>query len=202
MSEPGHLGVKRAESAKLRRAEQLKRWKGSLTELEPVTPARSRHRGGPRVRFEDGAVFLAACSSGDTDEVKRLLARGARLNTANVDGLTALHQACIDENLDMVKFLVEYGANVNQQDNEGWTPLHAVASCGYLNIAEYLISHGANVAAVNSEGEVPSDLAEEAAMKDLLLEQVKKQGHFPNSEGSQHSFCHASSAGRGGRSQF
>ncbi|XP_060087131.1 protein phosphatase 1 regulatory subunit 12B isoform X12 [Heteronotia binoei] len=176
MSEPGHLGVKRAESAKLRRAEQLKRWKGSLTEMEPVTPARSRHRGGPRVRFEDGAVFLAACSSGDTEEVKRLLARGARLNTANVDGLTALHQACIDENLDMVKFLVEYGANVNQQDNEGWTPLHAVASCGYLNIAEYLISRGANVAAVNSEGEVPSDLAEEEAMKDLLLEQVKKQG--------------------------
>ncbi|NXR43646.1 MYPT2 phosphatase, partial [Hippolais icterina] len=85
-------------------------------------------------------------------------------------------QACIDENLDMVKFLVENGANVNQQDNEGWTPLHAVASCGYLNIAEYLISHGANVAAVNSEGEVPSDIAEEAAMRDLLLEQVKKQG--------------------------
>ncbi|NXF45929.1 MYPT2 phosphatase, partial [Oceanites oceanicus] len=85
-------------------------------------------------------------------------------------------QACIDENLDMVKFLVENGAKVNQQDNEGWTPLHAVASCGYLNIAEYLISHGANVAAVNSEGEVPSDIAEEAAMKDLLLEQVKKQG--------------------------
>ncbi|XP_070601816.1 protein phosphatase 1 regulatory subunit 12B isoform X6 [Erythrolamprus reginae] len=176
MSEPGHLGIKRAESARLRRAEQLKRWKGSLTELEPVTPARSRHRGGGRVRFEDGAVFLAACSSGDTEEVKRLLARGARLNTANVDGLTALHQACIDENLDMVKFLVEYGANVNQQDNEGWTPLHAVASCGYLNIAEYLINHGANVAAVNSEGEVPADLAEEAGMKDLLLEQVKKQG--------------------------
>ncbi|XP_030417046.1 protein phosphatase 1 regulatory subunit 12B isoform X6 [Gopherus evgoodei] len=180
MSEPGHLGVKRAESARLRRAEQLRRWKGSLTELEPVAPvgARGRHRGGgaPRVRFEEGAVFLAACSSGDAEEVKRLLARGARINTANVDGLTALHQACIDENLDMVKFLVENGASVNQQDNEGWTPLHAVASCGYLNIAEYLLSHGANVAAVNSEGEVPSDLAEEAAMKDLLLEQVKKQG--------------------------
>lgn len=31
---------------------------------------------------------------------------------------------------------------------------------------------------VNSEGEVPSDLAEEPAMKDLLLEQVKKQGNL------------------------
>ncbi|KAM7032834.1 protein phosphatase 1 regulatory subunit 12B isoform 5-T5 [Acridotheres tristis] len=180
MSEPEHLGGKRAESARLRRAEQLRRWKGSLTEQEPVAAGggRGRHRGagGSRVRFEEGAVFLAACSSGDTEEVKRLLGRGARINTTNVDGLTALHQACIDENLDMVKFLVANGANVNHQDIEGWTPLHAVASCGYLNIAEYLISHGANVAAVNSEGEVPSDIAEEAAMKDLLLEQVKKQG--------------------------
>uniref|UniRef100_A0A8C0HGX2 Protein phosphatase 1 regulatory subunit n=1 Tax=Chelonoidis abingdonii TaxID=106734 RepID=A0A8C0HGX2_CHEAB len=160
MSEPGHLGVKRAESARLRRAEQLRRWKGSLTELEPVGA------GG------QGAVCPGRCSSGDAEEVKRLLARGARINTAN----GRADSACIDENLDMVKFLVENGASVNQQDNEGWTPLHAVASCGYLNIAEYLLSHGANVAAVNSEGEVPSDLAEEAAMKDLLLEQVKKQG--------------------------
>ncbi|XP_036613187.1 protein phosphatase 1 regulatory subunit 12B isoform X6 [Trichosurus vulpecula] len=182
MAELEHLGGKRAESARVRRAEQLRRWRGSLTEQESAErrgsgrQLPSSRRGGPRVRFEDGAVFLAACSSGDTDEVKRLLSRGADINTVNVDGLTALHQACIDENLDMVKFLVENRANVNQQDNEGWTPLHAAASCGYLNIAEYFINHGASVAAVNSEGEVPSDLAEEAAMKDLLLEQVKKQG--------------------------
>uniref|UniRef100_A0A8C9I0U0 Protein phosphatase 1 regulatory subunit 12B n=1 Tax=Piliocolobus tephrosceles TaxID=591936 RepID=A0A8C9I0U0_9PRIM len=181
MAELEHLGGKRAESARMRRAEQLRRWLGSLTEQEPAERRGAgrqplTRRGSPRVRFEDGAVFLAACSSGDTDEVRKLLARGADINTVNVDGLTALHQACIDENLDMVKFLVENRANVNQQDNEGWTPLHAAASCGYLNIAEYFINHGASVGIVNSEGEVPSDLAEEPAMKDLLLEQVKKQG--------------------------
>ncbi|XP_003474879.1 protein phosphatase 1 regulatory subunit 12B isoform X6 [Cavia porcellus] len=181
MAELEHLGGKRAESARMRRAEQLRRWRGSLTEQESAERLGAgrqtqTRRGSPRVRFEDGAVFLAACSSGDTEEVKKLLARGADINTVNVDGLTALHQACIDENLDMVKFLVENRANVNQQDNEGWTPLHAAASCGYLNIAEYFINHGASVCMVNSEGEVPSDLAEEPAMRDLLLEQVKKQG--------------------------
>ncbi|XP_037352556.1 protein phosphatase 1 regulatory subunit 12B isoform X11 [Talpa occidentalis] len=181
MAELEHLGGKRAESARMRRAEQLRRWRGSLTEQEPAERRGAgrqsqTRRGSPRVRFEDGAVFLAACSSGDTDEVKKLLSRGADIDTVNVDGLTALHQACIDENLDMVKFLVENKANVNQQDNEGWTPLHAAASCGYLNIAEYFINNGASVGIVNSEGEVPSDLAEEPAMKDLLLEQVKKQG--------------------------
>ena len=47
MSEPEHLGGKRAESARLRRAEQLRRWKGSLTEQEPVAAGggRGRHRG-------------------------------------------------------------------------------------------------------------------------------------------------------------
>ncbi|XP_072419342.1 protein phosphatase 1 regulatory subunit 12B-like isoform X2 [Chiloscyllium punctatum] len=76
----------------------------------------------------------------------------------------------------MVKFLVEHSADTNQPDNEGWTPLHAVASCGYINIAEYLINNGANVAAVNSEGEIPSDIAEESAMKDLLHDEINKQG--------------------------
>lgn len=92
MAELEHLGGKRAESARVRRAEQLRRWRGSQTEQEPAERQPRTRRGAPRVRFEDGAVFLAACSSGDTDEVKRLLARGADINTANVDGLTALHQ--------------------------------------------------------------------------------------------------------------
>lgn len=92
MAELEHLGGKRAESARVRRAEQLRRWRGSQTEQEPAERQPRSRRGAPRVRFEDGAVFLAACSSGDTDEVQRLLARGADINTANVDGLTALHQ--------------------------------------------------------------------------------------------------------------
>lgn len=92
MAELEHLGGKRAESARARRAEQLRRWRRSQTEQEPAERQPRTRRGGPRVRFEDGAVFLAACSSGDTDEVRRLLARGADVDTANVDGLTALHQ--------------------------------------------------------------------------------------------------------------
>uniref|UniRef100_UPI00398E5424 protein phosphatase 1 regulatory subunit 12A isoform X3 n=1 Tax=Pristiophorus japonicus TaxID=55135 RepID=UPI00398E5424 len=158
--------------AKQKRNEQLKRWLGSETELEP--PVLKKRKA--RVKFDDGAVFLAACSSGDTDEVKKLLGRGSDIDYANVDGLTALHQACIDDNLDMVKFLVEHSASINQPDNEGWIPLHAAASCGYTDIAEYLISRGANVAAVNSEGETPLDIAEEEAMEELLQEEISRQG--------------------------
>ncbi|XP_034019774.1 protein phosphatase 1 regulatory subunit 12A isoform X2 [Thalassophryne amazonica] len=158
--------------AKQKRNEQLKRWLGSETDQEPPILKKKK----TKVKFDDGAVFLAACSSGDTEEVLRMLDRGADINYANVDGLTALHQACIDDNVDMVTFLVEHGASINQPDNEGWIPLHAAASCGYMDIAEYLISQGANVGVVNSEGETPLDIAEEEAMEELLQNEISRQG--------------------------
>uniref|UniRef100_A0A8C8DDJ0 Protein phosphatase 1 regulatory subunit n=1 Tax=Oncorhynchus tshawytscha TaxID=74940 RepID=A0A8C8DDJ0_ONCTS len=158
--------------AKQKRNEQLKRWLGSETDIEPPILKKKK----AKVKFDDGAVFLAACSSGDTEEVLRMIDRGADINYANVDGLTALHQACIDDNVDMVTFLVEHGAAINQPDNEGWIPLHAAASCGYMDIAEYLIGQGASVGVVNSEGETPLDIAEEEAMEELLKNEINRQG--------------------------
>ncbi|XP_056128602.1 protein phosphatase 1 regulatory subunit 12A [Rhinichthys klamathensis goyatoka] len=169
----------RSEAAKQRRQDQLQRWQGSETdrtgvEARILSSAPGNRRA--RVRFAQGAVFMAACSAGDREEVAELLRQGADINHANIDGLTALHQACIDENADMVQFLVESGSDVNRGDNEGWTPLHAAASCGFIQITKYLIEHGAQVGAVNSEGELPLDVATEDVMARLLKAEIKKQG--------------------------
>ena len=86
----------RSEAAKQRRQDQLQRWHGSETDLaDPETRGStvgSRSRPGARVRFNQGAVFMAACSAGDREEVAALLRQGADINHANIDGLTALHQ--------------------------------------------------------------------------------------------------------------
>ncbi|XP_035436226.1 protein phosphatase 1 regulatory subunit 12B isoform X23 [Spodoptera frugiperda] len=161
----------RSSSALFKRAEQLKRWEESDTNKQSPTPRRAS-----RIQFSSGIVFLAACTAGDKDEVQRLLKRGADINTANVDGLTALHQACIDDNLDMVEFLVTHGADVNRGDNEGWTPLHATSSCGFLSIARYLLENGADVAAVNYDGELPVDIAESDEMAELLQKVIDEKG--------------------------
>ncbi|XP_041652642.1 protein phosphatase 1 regulatory subunit 12A isoform X2 [Cheilinus undulatus] len=169
----------RSEAAKQRRQDQLQRWLGSETDQTESEARESLSGSGTRrakVRFAQGAVFMAACSAGDREEVAALLRQGADINHANIDGLTALHQACIDENAEMVQFLVESGSDVNRGDNEGWTPLHAAASCGFIQIAKYLIEHGAHVGAVNSEGELPLDVATEDAMERLLKAEIKKQG--------------------------
>ncbi|XP_065074514.1 protein phosphatase 1 regulatory subunit 12A isoform X8 [Ochlerotatus camptorhynchus] len=163
----------RSTSALFKRAEQLKRWDESEANKHSGTPKSPSMR---RIKFSSGCIFLAACVAGDKDEVSRLLETGADIDTANVDGLTALHQACIDDNLDMVEFLVQNGADVNRKDNEGWTPLHATSSCGFLSIARYLIESGADLASINSDGELALDLACSDAMEDLIQRHIDEQG--------------------------
>lgn len=78
----------RCNSARFKRAEQLRRWEESDTNREPVSPKQNIRK----IKFSSGCVFLAACAAGEEDEVIHLLEKGADINTANVDGLTALHQ--------------------------------------------------------------------------------------------------------------
>ncbi|XP_076622254.1 myosin binding subunit isoform X7 [Colletes latitarsis] len=162
----------RSSSALFKRAEQLKRWEQSETNREPAQPRQVARK----IKFSADCVFLAACAAGDKEEVVRLLQKGADINTGNVDGLTALHQACINDDLDMVEFLVEKGADINSGDNEGWTPLHATASCGFISIAKYLIEKGCNLAAVNNDGELALDIAESNEMEDMLQQHISKAG--------------------------
>ncbi|XP_060811094.1 protein phosphatase 1 regulatory subunit 12A-like isoform X2 [Bombus pascuorum] len=162
----------RSSSALFKRAEQLKRWEQSETNREPTQPRQVARR----IKFSADCVFLAACAAGDKEEVVRLLQKGADINTGNVDGLTALHQACINDDLDMVEFLVEKGADINCGDNEGWTPLHATASCGFISIAKYLIEKGCNLAAVNYDGQLALDIAESVEMEDMLQQHISKAG--------------------------
>ena len=143
----------------------------------------------PRVRFPKSCVFLAACSSGDVDEVRHYLKLGVNINTTNIDGLTALHQACIDANIEMVKFLIENAADTDVQDNEGWTPLHAAVSVGNLEVVKYLVSRGgARLDICNNDSDLPVDLVDattttaaaaaiggNVAMRDYLLEEMRVQ---------------------------
>ncbi|CAO1309583.1 unnamed protein product [Diamesa hyperborea] len=156
-----------------KRADQLKRFEESETNRQSILPKNISDR---KVRFSSGCIFLASCVAGEKDEVLNMLnCGGADIDTANIDGLTALHQACIEDNLDMVEFLVTHRADINRKDNEGWTPLHATSSCGILSIARYLVENGADLASVNSDGELPIDIAGTNAMAELLQQCIDEQ---------------------------
>lgn len=161
-----------------KREEQLKRWRErELSDQTTTIDSYSMLHKETRVKFPKGCIFLAACSSGDTDEVRQHLKLGVNINTTNIDGLTALHQACIDANQEMVKFLVENSADINAQDNEGWTPLHAAVSVGNLEVAKYLIQKGARLDVCNNDSDLPVDLCDSTnvQMKEYLDEEMKRQ---------------------------
>lgn len=95
----------RNNSAMQKRAEQLKRWEDSDTNRASNVPKDPAAR---KVKFSSGCVFLAACLSGDKDEILRLIECGVDIDTANVDGLTALHQVNLIAVVTVFFFYPEY----------------------------------------------------------------------------------------------
>jgi ankyrin repeat protein len=83
--------AKRMKQAKIRRRDQLRKWR----EREDATEGNVNYelsQLGRKVVFEPSVALLESAARNDTAEVIRLLADGADANLSNPDGLTALHQ--------------------------------------------------------------------------------------------------------------
>ena len=87
-------------------------------------------------------VYYAA-HGGHTEEVVRLLGRGADPNWQDVFGRTALHRACANNHHQMLTILVNSKhTNINIKDRYKNTPLHKACRYGYLECVRVLL--GAN----------------------------------------------------------
>ena len=97
---------------------------------------------GAATAAED-ATLADAAEQGHGKLVRTLLAGGADVNAAQVDGMTALHWAAYRDDLDTARMLVEGGADanaVNQLRRAGgchWLPPTATRpSCGFCSTRE------------------------------------------------------------------
>jgi len=113
----------------------------------------------------------------DYDEVVRLLeVVGVTPNSANEDGLTAIHQCCIDDSADLLRILIANGADVNVCDNDLWTPLHAAATCANLEICKILIENKAELLAVNTDGNMPYDICDDELCLEYIESEMAQRG--------------------------
>lgn len=101
-----------------------------------------------------------AAERGDLDAVKRLIGKGADVNLAQGDGMSALHWAAARDRGDMVAVLVKAGAGLEAGTRiGGYTPLHVAAREGKTGSTRALLSAGAKVNAASTVGTRPLHLA-------------------------------------------
>jgi len=72
---------------------------------------------------EPAFMMCAAAARGDVSEMRRLIAQGIDVNSADYDGRTGLHLAASEGQAEAVRFLIDQGAHIAPTDRWGNTPL-------------------------------------------------------------------------------
>jgi len=124
-----------------------------------------------------------AADKGDTEMIKLLIQRGAKVNERDDKGCTSLHylvqyvpfaaekgRAVIHS---CIEFLVKFGADVDQKDNEGKTPIFYAIENGPSSYIHELIRQRASLTITNNQNQTPIEYAKMLAQKN-----PKKYSHI------------------------
>ncbi|CAH0549492.1 unnamed protein product [Brassicogethes aeneus] len=79
------------------------------------------------------------------DEIRILLACGAKVNEPVTQGLMPLHYAVWQRYYEAAQLLLTRGGDVNARDECGYSPLHLSAEHGYTEVVRLLLKSGAKV---------------------------------------------------------
>ncbi|HTK29351.1 MAG TPA: ankyrin repeat domain-containing protein [Vicinamibacterales bacterium] len=104
----------------------------------------------------DPASVVEAARDGDLPAMRALLKTGADVNTAQGDGMTALHWAAIKGNVELARMLMYAGASVRATTRLGaYTPLLMASRNGDAPMVAALVDGGADVNATTTSGTTP-----------------------------------------------
>ncbi len=99
------------------------------------------------------APVADAAARGDAAAVESLLTKGADVNSAQGDGMTALHWAAMNGQAPLASMLLRAGANPGAATRVGaYTPLLLAAKLGHAGVVEALLTGGADPAATTENG--------------------------------------------------
>lgn len=104
-------------------------------------------------------ALIAASFGGHLEVVRLLVARGAALGLANVQGRTALHQAADQDHAEIVELLCRAGAPLESADFHRHTALHVAAWQDHRASVRVLLAAGADREAQDINGDTPLALA-------------------------------------------
>lgn len=99
------------------------------------------------------APLADAAMHGDVAAVESLLQRGANVNDAQGDGMTALHWAAMKDDVKLARRLIRAGAIVNAATRlDAYTPLLIAATNGHAELIDVLLQAGADPKSATANG--------------------------------------------------
>ena len=112
-------------------------------------------------------ILLSACAPklhqaaqhGDPEDVKRLLARGERLERPDIQGNRAIHVAVIHGHLPVLRLLLQKGESIDRPNTKRRTPLALASLHGHLHLVKFLIGQRAKLESKDYYGNSPFMLA-------------------------------------------
>ena len=105
----------------------------------------------------------------DADAVRGLIRQAADVNSAQGDGMTALHWAAFNGDVELAQPLLYAGANVEATTRLGaYTPLYLASKHGHGNIVEMLLEAGSNPEKTDVSGMTPLMMAASSGNADLV----------------------------------
>jgi ankyrin repeat protein len=116
-----------------------------------------------------GDAVVEAAMSGNRDAVRTLLKDGADVNTAQADGMTALHWAAQKGDVELAKVLLYASANVRATTRiGGYTPLLIASRNGDAAMIDTLLTGGADANNATTNGTTALMLASAAGKVDAV----------------------------------
>ena len=120
-----------------------------------------------------------AAAAGDSDKITRLITAGAKVNSIDPVGNTALNWAAHNGKLLALRTLIAHGAKINQADHEGRSPLFWAAQNGHLFIVRELLLNSAIMTLVTRNRATPFSAALKSKHYDII-ERLLLAGYRPN----------------------
>jgi ankyrin repeat protein len=93
---------------------------------------------------EQDKALVVAAGKGDLVEMRRLIDRGANVNTVALDDWTPLTRAADRGGVEAVRLLIASGGDVNKPSGD-LSPLFFAADGGHLAVVRLLLENGARL---------------------------------------------------------
>jgi len=108
---------------------------------------------------EVGSPLADRIQSGDRRAALSMIAGGADVNRAQVDGTTPLHWAAYRVDRELLEALLKKGARANVVNRYGASPLAEAVNVAHADLVTMLLTAGADANTANEDGQTPLMLA-------------------------------------------